>query len=186
MQVDTAKAAQKGLSNSVGYGLNENEQKIISAKNHDPFAILGRHSVGDKTSIKVYLPYAESVTLSHDGAELVRLTGSDFFEYISESNELPVHYELTWIDKAGYTHKNYDPYDFGAQLPEFDQHLFGEGKHWHVYQKLGAHCHSVDDIDGVLFTVWAPNAGRVSIVGDFNRWDGRCNPMRSLGGSGLF
>ena len=68
-----------------------------------------------------------------------------------------------------------------TQLPEFDQHLFGEGKHWHIYQKLGAHLHSVDGIEGVLFTVWAPNAGRVSVVGDFNRWDGRCNPMRSLG-----
>ena len=93
---------------------------------------------------------------------------------------------MSWVDKDGYSHENYDPYDFGSQLPEFDQHLFGEGKHWHIYQKLGGHLHSVDGIDGVLFAVWAPNAGRVSVVGDFNRWDGRCNPMRSLGGSGIW
>ena len=165
LQVETIKETnQKVVSNSVAYSLNDDEQKIISAKHHDPFAILGRHSEHNKTRIKVYLPYAESVTLSHDGSEFVRLTGSDFFEYNAEPSQLPVHYELTWIDKEGYTHKNYDPYDFGAQLPEFDQHLFSEGKHWHIYQKLGGHCHEVDGVDGVLFTVCAPNAVRVSIV----------------------
>jgi len=64
--------------------------------------------------------------------------------------------------------------------------LFAQGKHWHIYQKMGAHLHTVDDIAGVLFTVWAPNAGRVSVIGDFNRWDGRSNPMRSLGGCGIW
>ena len=186
VKVARPKAIKKASLNSGVYELNEDEQKIISAKHHDPFAILGRHEEYQQIKIKVYLPYAETVSLSHDGSELERLTGSDFFEYYTDAKTLPVHYELTWIDKDGYAHKNYDPYDFGVQLPAFDQHLFGEGKHWHIYQKLGGHCYSVDGIDGVLFTVWAPNAGRVSIVGDFNRWDGRCNPMRSLGGSGIW
>ncbi|MEY3106414.1 MAG: hypothetical protein RIT35_580, partial [Pseudomonadota bacterium] len=167
--------------------LDQDEIKICEAKHHDPFSILGRHLQNNQIKIKVFLPYAESVRLSHNGATLNRLTGSDFFEYYANTNEeLPKHYQLIWVDKDGYTHENYDPYDFGTQLPEFDQHLFGEGKHWHIYQKLGAHLHSVDHIDGVLFTVWAPSAGRVSVVGDFNRWDGRCNPMRSLGGSGIW
>lgn len=157
--------------------------KIIEAKNHDPFAILGRHVIDGKSLVKVYLPYAETVNFSHNDVELSRITGTDFFEYkLADTETLPEHYQLTWIDKSGYTHQGYDPYDFGSQIPSFDQHLFGEGRHWHIYQKLGAHLHTVDGIDGVLFAVWAPNAGRVSVVGDFNRWDGRCNPMRSLNG----
>ena len=161
--------------------------KIIEAKHHDPFSILGRHEKNNQVHIKVYLPYAESVRLSNNGPELTRISGTDFFVYEDKTGTLPAgHYKLSWTDKDGYTHENYDPYDFGTQMPEFDLHLFGEGKHWHIYQKLGAHLHSVDGIDGVLFALWAPNAGRVSVVGDFNRWDGRCNPMRSLGGSGVW
>ncbi len=133
----------------------------------------------------IFLTQNQFVLVMMDAA-LQRITGTDFFEYYAEKEELPAHYKLSWIDKDGYSHEDYDPYDFVTQLPEFDQHLFGEGKHWHIYQKLGAHLHSVDGIEGVLFTVWAPNAGRVSVVGDFNRWDGRCNPMRSLGGSGIW
>ncbi len=166
--------------------LDPDSIKIMEAKHHDPFSVLGRHPKNNQIQIKVYLPYAETVRFSNNGPVLNRITGTDFFEYYAKEGELPEHYQLTWIDKDGYTHENYDPYDFGTQLPEFDQHLFGEGKHWHIYQKLGGHLHSVDGIDGVLFTVWAPNAGRVSVVGDFNRWDGRCNPMRSLGGSGIW
>ena len=166
--------------------LDADSIKIRDAKHHDPFSVLGRHPKNGKVLIKVYLPYAESVTLGKSESAFTRVPGSDFFEYLAEAKDLPKHYQLSWTDKNGYHHENYDPYDFGTQLPEFDQHLFGEGKHWHIYQKLGGHLHTVDGIDGVLFTVWAPNAGRVSVVGDFNRWDGRCNPMRSLGGSGIW
>jgi len=156
--------------------------KISEAKHHDPFSILGRH--GDQ--ITVYLPYAEIVSFTHNGVLLNRVPDSDFFQYTVIDGEIPEHYQLSWQDKDGNPHENYDPYTFGIQLPEFDQHLFGEGKHWHIYQKLGGHLHTADGIDGVFFAVWAPNAGRVSVVGDFNRWDGRCHPMRSLGGGGLW
>ena len=166
--------------------LNNDMLKIMDARHHDPFSVLGRHAKKDLIQITIYLPYAESVSFSHDGSELERITGSDFFQANVQSETLPAHYQLVWLDKSGYRHETYDPYDFGTQLPEFDQYLFAEGKHWHVYQKLGAHIHSVDGIAGVLFTVWAPSAGRVSVVGDFNQWDGRCNPMRSLGGSGIW
>jgi 1,4-alpha-glucan branching enzyme len=166
--------------------LDSDAIKIMEARHHDPFSFLGRHQNNNKIQIKVYLPYAESVRLSDGGATLQRIPDTDFFEYYAEKEELPAHYKLSWIDKDGHSHEDYDPYDFVTQLPEFDQHLFREGKHWHIYQKLGAHLHSVDDIEGVLFTVWAPNAGRVSVVGDFNRWDGRCHAMRSLGGSGIW
>ena len=166
--------------------LDADSIKIMEAKHHDPFSVLGRHLKNNQIQVKVYLPYAETVRFSNNGAVFNRIPGTDFFEYYAKEGELPEHYQLTWVDKNGYTHEDYDPYDFGTQFPEFDQHLFAEGKHWNIYQKLGGHLHTADGIDGVLFSVWAPNAGRVSIVGDFNRWDGRCNPMRNLGSSGIW
>ena len=166
--------------------LDAEATKISEARHHDPFAVLGKHPKGNSTSIKVFLPYAETVKLSHNNSVFQRITGTDFFECSVDKEPLPPHYQLTWTDKSGNNHTQYDPYDFSVQLPEFDQHLFGEGKHWHIYQKLGGHLYTADGIDGVLFTVWAPSAGRVSVVGDFNHWDGRCHPMRSLGGGGLW
>lgn len=184
--------------------------KIMEARHHDPFSILGRHPISndsrhrssndarpavsitsrhpekDQIRVKVYLPYAETVSFADNGPAFSRIPGSDFFEYYAEQEELPAHYKLSWQDKDGQHHEHYDPYDFSPQFPAFDQHLFGEGKHWHIYKKLGGHLHQVDGIDGVLFAVWAPNAGRVSVVGNFNRWDGRSHPMRSLGGSGIW
>ncbi len=166
--------------------LDTDSIKIIEAKHHDPFSVLGRHPHGKLFKIKLYLPYAETVTFANGGPVIPRLPGTDFFEYLAQPNELPEHYQLDWVDKDGGKHSDFDPYDFGVQLPEFDRQLFAEGKHWHIYRKMGAHLHTVDKITGVLFTVWAPNAGRVSVIGDFNRWDGRCHPMRSLGGSGIW
>jgi len=166
--------------------LDSDAVRIMEARHHDPFSVLGRHTKNNHIQVKLYLPYAETVCFSHNGVALNRLPESDFFEYNAEIDQLPEHYSLSWTDKDGFSHKNHDPYDFGTQLPEFDQHLFAEGKHWHIYKKLGGHLHTADGIDGVLFAVWAPNAGRVSVVGDFNRWDGRCNPMRSLGSSGIW
>ena len=167
--------------------LDSDTLKIIEAKHHDPFSVLGHHTVNGKDIIKVFLPYAETVSLGQKGPEFKRITGTDIFVYEATEKDLDDdHYRLFWTDKHGHTHNDYDPYNFGQVLPEFDQHLFGEGRHWHIYQKLGAHLHTVDGIDGVHFAVWAPNAERLSTVGDFNRWDGRCHPMRNLGGSGIW
>ncbi len=160
--------------------------KIINAKHHDPFSILGRHIKGKNTNITVFLPYAESVTLADNKQVFQRIPETDLFEYSTEKDDLPAHYSLQWLDKDGVSHENYDPYDFDSQLSDMDQHLFSEGNHWHIYQKLGAHLRQVDKIDGVYFAVWAPNAQRVSIIGDFNKWDGRCNPMRNLGDCGIW
>ena len=79
-----------------------------------------------------------------------------------------------------------DPYRYGRVLSDFDLYLFGEGKHTRLYDKLGAHPMTIGDAAGVHFAVWAPNAHRVSVVGDFNDWDGRRHPMRVLGVSGVW
>ena len=160
--------------------------KIIEAKHHDPFSVLGRHWVGEQISVRLYLPYAESVSFKDSGLEIPRIPNTDFFVYVGNVDDLPEHYQYQWLDKQGVEHTDYDPYDFGVQLPEFDRHLFAEGKHWHIYQKMGSHLQTVDGVSGVLFVLWAPNAGRVSVVGDFNRWDGRIHPMRNLGSSGIW
>lgn len=166
--------------------LDSNIVKIIEAKHHDPFSVLGCHTQDHNPVIRVFLPYAETVYLNNTDTEMKRIHGTDVFLHFPEKEVIPKHYQLIWIDKDGRQHQQYDPYCFGPILPEFDRHLFAEGRHWHIYQKLGSHLHSVDGISGVYFAVWAPNAQRVSVVGDFNRWDGRCHPMRNLGSTGIW
>ncbi|MCF6219024.1 MAG: 1,4-alpha-glucan branching protein GlgB [Gammaproteobacteria bacterium] len=162
-------------------------QKIIDARHHDPFKVLGRHpdSKG-REKIVVYLPEAEQVSLPEINAPLKRISGSDFFIWQGKAGQLQQHYSLTWLDAQGVEHTTHDPYCFAPQLAEFDIHLFSEGKHWHLYRVLGANHHQIDNIEGMLFAVWAPNAERVSVVGDFNNWDGRTHSMRNRGGCGLW
>ena len=184
----TTESAPESLKNNAkNTTLDFDSIKVAAAQHHDPHCVLGRHSKNNKVYIRLFLPYAELVHFTHNNVAISRIEGTDFFEYTTTTkDELPTHYHITWLDKNGSYHEGYDPYDFDVQLPAFDLHLFGEGKHWHIYQKLGAHIHTVDGVPGVLFAVWAPNAGRVSVVGDFNRWDGRCHQMRSLGGGGAW
>ena len=100
--------------------------------------------------------------------------------------ELPLVYELEVEYPAGDSYVLHDPYSFLPTLGELDVHLAGEGRHEELYARLGAHPRVVDGIAGVSFAVWAPNARSVSVVGDFNGWDGRLHPMRSLGASGIW
>lgn len=159
---------------------------LLEARHHDPFALLGRHPAGAGVVVRALLPGAVDVTILETGRNLSRTDLADFFEWRGSGEDLPAHYRLRWTDPWGNTHIDYDPYTFGPQVSDFDLHLFGEGKHWHAYRFLGANLYSADGIDGVLFAVWAPNAERVSVVGEFNAWDGRRHPMRARGGSGVW
>ena len=165
--------------------LDSELQKIIDARHHDPFSVLGKHTVKGQTLVRVYIPYAEKVTIAEGNLAMQRIAGTDLFEWRGKT-DLPDHYRLIWRDKDSREHITHDPYSFVPQLSDFDMHLFSEGKHWHAYSFLGAHVHEANGIGGVLFSVWAPNAERVSIVGDFNRWDGRSHPMRTHGGNGIW
>jgi len=166
--------------------LDTDLQRLLQARHHDPFSVLGRHEQGGETVIRVLLPHTSEVGLPDIGESFQRIANSDIFEWRGEGQDLPRYYRLQRDDGNGYTQVLYDPYAFAPLLSDFDLNLFNAGKHLHVYRILGAHAMTIDGIDGVRFATWAPNAERVSVVGNFNRWDGRCYPMRSRGSSGVW
>jgi len=159
---------------------------IAAARHTDPFSVLGRHVEDATTVVRAYLPSAIEALIVETNTPLERVSGTDIFVATNMTKELPQYYQIAWTDEQNNRHQTYDPYCFAPQLSEYDIHLHSEGKHWRTWQWLGAHLHLVDDIDGVLFSVWAPNASRVSVVGDFNQWDGRRHPMRLRGESGIW
>jgi 1,4-alpha-glucan branching enzyme len=163
-------------------------QRIREGRHHDPFEVLGRHGIGKNRLVRVFLPDAVSIStcVGHQTVDFTASPMPGFFELHDPPTELPQYYALQWRDCHDQLHSEYDPYAFAPQLSDFDLHLFAEGKHWHIYRLLGANSHNVDGIDGVLFATWAPNAERISVVGDFNHWNGRRHPLRSRGGSGVW
>src|SRR3569623_1958983 len=162
-------------------------QRIVEARHHDPFAVLGKHACGDDDEqVCVYLPGAATVALLDGTVPMQRIDGSDFFTWRGARGTLPSRYRLHWQRGDGRVGNGYDPYCFPPQLADFDIHLFNEGRHWHAYRFLGAHPHCAAGVSGVLFATWAPNAARSSVVGDFIGWDGRRHPMRVRGGSGVW
>src|SRR5690606_26373848 len=182
-----------------GFVLPEGWLRIVAATHHDPFEVLGRHPLAvtttdsddlpsDDTEVRMFLPGAGSANLllKKQQHPLTRCDGTDFFIWQGRAADLPDHYQIEWIDRFETSHCEYDPYSFAPQLGDLDLHLFGEGRNWSIHEKLGAHVRRVDGVDGVLFAVWAPGAERISIVGDFNQWDGRRHPMRVRGGSGVW
>jgi len=161
-------------------------QKVINACHHDPFSILGKHPDENGVVVRTYIPHAIEVMIAEGENVMQRVQDTAVFEWKGASNALPDHYRILWKDDQHREHIAHDSYSFLPQIPEFDLHLFATGKHLHAYRYLGANVHEIDGVNGILFGVWAPNAERVSVVGDFNRWDGRCHPMRARGSSGVW
>jgi len=160
--------------------------RIAEARHHDPFNVLGRHEHGSNALLRVFRPGAHAMRLADTEIWLKHVPGTDFFEWRGPREQMPLRPRLEWLDAHDHNHVAHDPYSFPPQVGDFDMHLFREGRHWHAYRFLGAHTRTVEQIDGVLFAVWAPNAQRVSVIGDFNNWDGRIHPMRSRGGTGIW
>jgi 1,4-alpha-glucan branching enzyme len=152
----------------------------------DPHAFLGAHPVKGGVVVRAYRPDAESIRVLPMGVELEARNGDGVFEGVVEGAELPLDYELEVSYPAGDAYILRDPYSFLPALGELDVHLAGEGRHEELYARLGAHPQVLAGVAGVSFAVWAPNARSVSVVGDFNAWDGRLHPMRSLGASGIW
>jgi len=161
-------------------------QKIVDATHHNPFSVLGRQTQDKYEIIRVHNPDAQDVYLTDIDAHMLRLDDSDIFEWRGPCKSLPERYRLEWYNRQNEQFLTYDPYSFPPQIADFDLHLFSEGRHWHAYRIFGAHKHSIDGIEGILFAIWAPNAERISVIGEFNHWDGRYHPMRNRGENGVW
>jgi len=158
-------------------GLREQLRQLADAVHPDPAAFLGRHPSADGVVLRVFSPRTRSLRVS-GGPALARIAGSDLFVWSGSASLLPERYELAWVGDDGRERRRHDPFAFPPQVSEFERQVFGEGHHWHAYRFLGANPRRVDGVDGTLFSTWAPGARRVSVVGDFNAWDGRCHPLR--------
>jgi 1,4-alpha-glucan branching enzyme len=156
---------------------------------HDPHATLGAHAQNGGVVVRAFRPDAVAVVARPEGRDPVELAPADepgLFEGVVADASLPLRYELELRYADGETVVLRDPYSFPPTLGELDLHLAGEGRHERLWERLGSHVREVDGVTGTAFAVWAPNARAVSVVGDFNAWDGRLYPMRSLGGSGIW
>jgi 1,4-alpha-glucan branching enzyme len=161
-------------------------RRLEAAALHDPFMLLGYQEEAGRTVLRVWRPHATEVWIdAPDRAPLSRIGEQGLFRIVVDDRS-PLHPRIAWRDRDGRMFSEFDPYTFAARIGDLDLHLFGEGRHRHLYRVLGAHPECADGIDGTRFAVWAPNAERVSVVGNFNRWDGRCHPMRSRGASGVW
>ena len=164
---------------------------LVHGHHGAPYDVLGMHEINDKTlSIRVFRPKAKTVRVVNDEtgerATMQQTHETGFFvaEVSKKWKDLPYYLECTFDNDK--TLDIIDPYRFPPQLSEFDLYLFGTGRHLNSYDKLGAHPMIIDGVEGIHFVVWAPNAFRVSVVGDFNFWDARIHPMHRNGESGVW
>ena len=152
------------------------------------------HPLGDHSGlvVRALLPDAARVEIQpvHEKGkpnfELKRIHESGLFEGVTKPARRVYAYDLVVTDHHGQTRRTRDRFSFLPTLGESDLFLFGKGDERRIYEKLGAQLRVIDGVHGVSFAVWAPNAQRVSVVGDFNHWDGRFHPMRLLGVSGVW
>ena len=162
-------------------------QALVDGRHGDPFAILGQHEAERGTVVRALLPGAVAVDLlsRETGERLASLEpvhpGGLFAGRLDRHTAYTLR--IHWPTAVQETE---DPYSFGLLLGDLDLHLIGQGTHYELSHALGAQAMTIHGVEGVRFAVWAPNAQRVSVVGDFNAWDGRRNPMRLRGASGIW
>src|SRR5919197_3414249 len=152
----------------------------------NPHSVLGAHEADGGVVVRAYRPEAQAVRVQPAGVEAELKDPAGLWEALLPKAKLPLSYELEVEYPDGNTFTVRDPYSFLPTLGELDLHLALEGSHEELYERLGAHVREVDGVTGTAFAVWAPSARSVSVVGDFNSWDGRLHPMRSLGSSGIW
>lgn len=166
--------------------IDELKSGIINAPKH----LLGNHDYGDGQVIMVYRPHAEKVyVVSPTGRirdEMECLTEGVYGFYSAKKKYKGTKYRIETTYQDSTTVVTADAYAFDSQITDFDTYLFAEGKHYDVYEKFGAHPMTIDGVKGTYFAVWAPHARRVSVVGDFNMWDGALNPMQMMQTSGIY
>jgi 1,4-alpha-glucan branching enzyme len=164
---------------------------LVGGRHGDPFSLLGMHARGNgPLSVRVFWPGAESfpVLEANTGrvaAQLERIHDDGFFAGRVEGRRTSFPYRLR-LSTGDATWEAEDPYRFPPVLGAMDVYLMAEGNHRRIYERLGAHPMTLEGVAGVAFAVWAPNAQRVSVVGDFNYWDGRRHPMRKRVEAGVW
>ncbi|SET28456.1 1,4-alpha-glucan branching protein GlgB [[Clostridium] polysaccharolyticum] len=170
--------------------INEVQYKeLIEGVNNCPHKLLGMHQIEGGKGIIVYRPQAWSVEVIHEESgfreELQRIDDNGVFGRYFDKLEFDTYTLAVRYGEDDVVYTN-DPYNFEPVIGEMDRYLFGEGNHYEIYKKLGAHPMIIDGVSGTYFAVWAPNARAVSVVGNFNMWDSRLHPMRILGVSGIY
>ncbi|WP_436891960.1 1,4-alpha-glucan branching protein GlgB [Nocardiopsis dassonvillei] len=168
--------------------------RLVDGHHHDPHSVLGVHAQGRGTVVRVLRPHAVEVHLELSGGERVRTEhlhrGVFTARVPAKKLGSPADYRVAARYEEGAEHVVADPYRFTPTLGDLDLHLIGEGRHEELWRALGAHTRTLEtgagEVSGTSFTVWAPNARGVRLVGDFNLWNGTGHPMRSLGGTGVW
>jgi len=159
---------------------------LVKGEHGAPHSFLGMHTRDNQTIVRAFIPNATNVTCINTKTKK---------KHPLVASKTPGFFELT-IKSAGFDYKLkaegdtvweiYDPYSFAPVITEYDVYLFKNGTHYSIFDKLGANVMTINGIEGVLFGVWAPNAKRVSVVGEFNNWDGRTHTMSNIYSSGIF
>lgn len=171
--------------------LNNDIQAILSASHSNPYSFLGLHTSpqNGRLILRTFQPNAKSVSVIDASTKktinrMVQLGNSGIFT-ITTRRKKRFNYLLK-INNGTDEKIIYDPFSFPTVLGDLDIHLLIQGKHKELYSKLGAHCRTLNNVNGVSFALWAPNASHVSVVGDFNQWDGRYHPLRLRHGCGVW
>ncbi len=182
--------------NQPGFSTTAEQEAIVQGYHGNAFAFLGPHDYQDQNQagivVRAFLPQARQAMLVIQGKKrrtrqamnLVHPAG--LFECLIKGAKLPLSYRLLLTGADGQQTEIEDPYRFPSLMSGYDEYLMAEGTHARIYDRLGAHLVSIEGVAGVLFAVWAPNALRVSLIGNFNQWDGRRHPMRFHVNSGIW
>ena len=168
---------------------NLQQEILLNARLHDPYSYLGLHHENGKALIRIFRPDVANIWIKTtvDFEPMQRIHPEGIFEWRGEfASAMPYCLRIEAKESSRILYEAYDAYAFAPQISGHDLHLFNEGKFWQAYRMLGAQSVKNAGIDGVRFAVWAPNAERVSVVGDFNRWDGRTHPMKVHHASGVW
>lgn len=168
-------------------------EKIINFEEDEPMEILGRHYIKteDCTVINAYLPRAEEAWVQFTNKKniekfLMTNLNSGFYQLVLNEEEKNEKYKICFKDQSGYIEERVDPYSFSTEITDYDIYLLGEGNYFRAYEKFGAKIKVKDGIKGVQFTVWAPHARTVSVIGNFNHWRPGSHPMNRVKLTGIW
>ncbi|MBI5570780.1 MAG: 1,4-alpha-glucan branching protein GlgB [Desulfomonile tiedjei] len=181
------------LPKELTYGISPGDiERVLAVEHSDPHTVFGAHPITidgkGGVIVRAFYPDAVAAEVVADG-DRVPMRGvetSGLFWCVLLGRTLPLRYSIALTYEDGARWEGDTPYRYLPTLGDQDLHFVGEGKHYRLYEKLGAHIREMDGVKGVSFAVWAPNAKRVSVIGEFNNWDGRVFPMRSMGSSGVW